>query len=218
MQAICSVARLRDAEYREAQQRLVIGDQTAVGAGNQNVAYLVAIADADLLDAWVMGPGGAVGSVCELLLFLQFSLGRGGSHGIEVVRRAGGGQTDRVNLRRAVGDMTGDAGRFSDAFRREVVGVGIAGLVARNHSHAAPNQDPLGSILDDRFIEQKGRCGGVFKIEIRVIAPGAQRFTEIAFQVFFNQTVGVEKETFKCRHRGWQISLRLQFPRCWGAL
>ena len=67
--------------------------------------------------------------------------------------------------------------------RSRSVGIGVTGLLARNHSHADAEIDALRGALDDLLLEHDRVINTVFKVQIGIIAAARQGFRKICFQV-----------------------------------
>ena len=177
----------------------MIGNQLPGGIRNEHVPHLIGITDPHLLDARIIGARGAVGPPDQVQLILKLAVYRGRRHGIEIVRRAGGGQSYGVNLRGSLRDVRGDAGGLTEAFGGEVVRIGVTGLLARDDAYAAAERNAFRGALDQRLIHLKRGSRSALEIEVRVVAPALQGDGEIAFQVPFNQSVGIKEESVHWR-------------------
>ena len=121
-------------------------------------------------------------------------------------RRARPSVTGRLDVLSESGSLqftAGDARRcprgFQDFFRRQVVCVCVAGLLSRQHPHAAAHGNALQRRLYQRLIHLQGSGRGVLKIEVGVIAAVGKRFRKVAFKVRLVESVTVEeKSVIRC--------------------
>jgi len=99
-----------------------------------------------------------------------------------------------AHFRRTLGDASCDARGFADFFRTEIVAVGVAGTVARDHAHADAKGDALHRALDDGFIDAEAAGGEVFEVEIGVVAAGGEGFGEVGLEVVFGEAEFLAEE------------------------
>ena len=183
-----------DAENIHARQRLEIAGESPVGADHQNAAQLFAIVGPHLEDTRIMGPRRCVGPLHQGQL--------GADVGIY------GKSIDRIKillpmlfqvhhwlLRRAAGDERRGARRAQNFFRRQVVGVGVAGTLAGDDSDSTACRNALRGRFHHGFIERDGGGGEIFEVQIGVVAARAQRRAQIALQVGFIEPI-LLKEKF----------------------
>jgi len=127
-------------------------------SGWVSLAKLVVEARANLGDAGVVCSGGLVGALdeCEL----GCDLGVAGCSGDGVERRGFGVAEAAHQL---FGGAAGDQGCGSccteETIARKIVGVGVAGALARNDTDAATDADPLTCGFDQRLIDAEGGRG-----------------------------------------------------------
>ena len=120
----------------------------------------------DLLDARVVGPRRAVGALDE-----RDAVGAGPStaDGVCAVAPVHGRGRDGL---RAAACACPDAmwaavsAARAMAVQREVVGVGVAGALARHHAHAEAAGHARGGGADDPFLEQERRGPMVLEVEV----------------------------------------------------
>ncbi len=191
--------RLGDAENAHARQRLRIFGEAAVGADDEDAAQLIGVADADFVNARVVGARGLVGALHQVDLRQHVSFRRRQRHRIKIVRRLVG-QSDDGLLGRAAGDEGRGPGGVQDALRREIVGVGIAGAFARQHAHAAADGNALGRRLHHALVEGNRGRGLIFEVEVGVVATGGKRRRQIALNVGLRHSVPIEEKLVVHNH------------------
>ena len=159
----------RNDEDVQAREGLRVRGEGAVGGCDEDAAEFIVEAGANLRDTRVIGAGGFVGA---------FDQGQFGSDlGVT------GGSRDRVERRGvslaeaahqlfgwAAGDQGCGAGCAEKAVARVIVGIGIAGTLARDDADAAPYADPLARRLDQRLIDTQRGGRNRLKIKISVVA------------------------------------------------
>ena len=91
-------------------------------------------------------------------------------------------------------DAGGHARGFANLFGAEIVAVGVAGALARDHAHADAQGNALGRALDDGFIDAELAGGEVFEVEVGVLAAGAQGFREVRLQIVLGDAELLAKE------------------------
>ncbi len=126
-----------------------------------------------LEDAAVGGARGAVGALDELHALGEARFVRRGEHGIQVMA-AVFFEPDLFHFRRAARDAGRHARGFADFFGAQVVAVGVAGALARDHAHADAERDALDGALDDGFVDAELAGGEVFEVQVGVIAAGRE--------------------------------------------
>ena len=126
----------------------------------------------------------------------------GDDHGIEIVMGVERAQAHGGDARRAAGNARRNLRRLQDLFRRQVVGVGVTGLLARHHAHAAAHGDAFGGGLHQRLVHQQRRRGGVLEVEVRVLAALGKRRPQILREIRLRQPKAVEKEPVRIAHLG----------------
>ena len=65
----------------------------------------------------------------------------------------------------------------------QAVGIGIPGLLPRNHADAGANVDALGRTLNDLFLENDGVIDAVLEINVGVVSATRQGLGKIGFQI-----------------------------------
>ena len=183
-----------DAKNIHARQRLEIAGESPVGADHQNAAQLFAIVGPHLEDARIVGAGGCVGPLHQGQLGADVGIYRERIHRIKIALLVLFQVHYRL-LRRAAGDKRRGARRTQNFFRRQVVGVGIAGTLAGDDSDCAACRNALRGRFHHGFIERDGGGGEIFEVQIGVIAARAQRRAQIALQVGFIEPI-LLKEKF----------------------
>src|SRR5260370_16207172 len=143
----------------QARERLAVETENAVARGNQYLAKAVDIAGLSLKDAGVVSAGGCIGALHQLDALDKTGLVRGREHGVKI-SLACFVESGLAHFRRTLGDASCDARGFADFFRTEIVAVGVAGTVARDHAHADAKADALHRALDDGFIDAEAAGGG----------------------------------------------------------
>ena len=173
-----------DDEDVEAGERLGVGGEGPVGAGDENAAELVGEAGTDLGDAGVVGAGGDVGALDEGEFLGDLGVGGGSGDGVE---RLGLGVTEALDelLGGAGGDESSGAGGLEESVGGEVVGVGVARALAGEDTDAATEGDALGGGLDERLVDAERGGGDGLEVEVGVIAPGGESFGEAALDEAF---------------------------------
>ena len=115
-------------------------------------------------------------------------------HRIEIADRRFGESLHGL-LRRSRGNQRSSSCRMQQALRAQVVGIRVAGALARQHPHAAARTRPLAGRLDDLFVHAKGRrCYGL-EIKIGVVASSGERFAQAALQQPFGDAELLKKVT-----------------------
>src|SRR5580698_8067363 len=133
---------LGDAAHVHAGERLGVFGEGSVGADDEDVAEFVGVAGANFENAGIVGAGGFVGAHDEFDFGRDFGVDRGQRDRVEA---AGGGflkSCDR-SLGRGTGDQSGGARGVEDAGGRKIVGVGVAGALARDDADATSSGDAL---------------------------------------------------------------------------
>src|SRR5271170_2396318 len=97
---------------------------------------------------------------------------------------------------RAVGDQRRGAGGAKQAFRREIVGVSIAGALTGDDANAAAGADSLAGGLDQRLIDADRGRGDRLEVEVGIVAAGGERLTQAAFEEAFGKAEFLKKIAF----------------------
>ena len=92
-------------------------------------------------------------------------------------------QIELLHLAGPGGDAGGHARGLADLLRGQIVAIGVAGALARDHAHADAQRHALRGALHDGFVDADGAGEQVFEIQIGVIAALRKRFGQVAFQV-----------------------------------
>ena len=98
----------------------------------------------------------------------------------------------------------GDARGFADLLRAEIVAIGVAGALARDHADADAQRDALGGALDDGFVDADGTGGEVFEVEVGIVAARGEGFGEVGLQVVLGDA------EFRRRRRNRRMAWILQ--------
>src|ERR1019366_2495826 len=94
-------------------------------------------------------------------------------HRIKIVRGLGGQAHHRL-LGRTTGNQRRGPGGVQKPLRREVVGVGVARALPRQHPHPASRRDALRGRLHHALVKRNRGGGLVFEIEVGEVAPGGE--------------------------------------------
>ena len=141
-----------------------------------------------------MGPSGRVGPLHQRQFGADVGIYRERIHRIKILLPMLFEIHHRL-LRRAAGDERRGARRAQNFFRRQVVGVGVAGTLAGDDPDSAACRNALRGRFHHGFIERDGGGGEIFEVQIGVIAARAQRRSQIALQVGFVEPI-LLKEKF----------------------
>ena len=155
----------RDHVHPDREERLHVLDEDAGRVRDPHAARLLAEARDHLLDARVVRARGAVGALDE-----RDALGeRAGRR--RSSRRSGGGRA-RATPAAAAAVRESDAmwaavsAARAIAGQRQVVGVGVAGALARDDADAEPAGHPGRGGADDPFLEEQRRRRLVLEVEV----------------------------------------------------
>src|SRR5580692_8101704 len=66
--------------------------------------------------------------------------------------------------------------------RIQVIGIGVAGALARKHANAAPGARSLAGGLDDLFVDSERGGHHRFEVEVGIVAAGGEGLAEAALQ------------------------------------
>ena len=103
------------------------------------------------------------------------------------------GQRNNTRLAGFVRNSPGCARGDLQRLQRNIVGVSIASLLARQDSHSHPLRNATSGFLDQSLL-QSDRFGGTrFKVDICVISPSLQGCTKDLFQLSRGEGVPVKK-------------------------
>ena len=193
------VARLRQAEHVQARQRLRIFGKAAVRADHQDLPQLVGIAHPHFFNARIVRARRHVGAVHQLHLRHHVGFHRRQRHRIKVVQRLVGQPHHRL-LRRTAGDHRRRARRMQNALRSQVVGVGIAGALARKHAHAAAHRNALRRRLHHALVERNRSRGLIFEVKVGEIAARGKRSSQVPLHVCLRQAVALKEKLLVHSH------------------
>src|SRR5205085_2121237 len=94
-----------------------------------------------------------------------------------------------------------------DRRHRDVVAVGVAGLLTREHAHANPLRHVLARLLDETVLERDAGRRAELEIEVAIVRATRQCGPERALERAGRHAVAVRKKPIgfcRVRHGGWQ--------------
>ena len=165
----------------EPAKGLGIAGEGAVGGGNQDAPQFLGVAGTDLHDAGVEGPGGAVGAENQLQARGQVQVVAAQGNGVEV---GGGGLGEPLDslFRWPGGNQGRRAGGVQQPVGIEIVGIGVAGALAREHANAAAGAGALAGGFHDLLVDPQRGGRHRLEVEVGVVASGGQGLAQAALQ------------------------------------
>ncbi len=164
---------------------------------------LVRVAGAHLLDARIIGAGGAIGAHHQIKFRTQVRIEFGRRNRVKIrrlrLRESGNGLFCRTS-----GDERCGACGMQQALGRKIVGVGVAGALAGDHADAAAGAHALAGGFDQRFVDADRGRGDRLEVEVGVVAARGKSLAQAAFQQPLGKSKFFKEIAFvagsECRH------------------
>ena len=169
-----------DGNIQPAERPCVRGIGT-VGAHDEDLPQLFHVGGAHLRHATVEGARHAVGPQNHFEPRRQIERESAPRNRVEIRRFRLQKSLHRL-LGRARGNQSCRACRVQQALRAQIIGVGVAGPLARKHAYAAAHAGALAGGLHNLLIDAERGRRHRLKVKVSVIATGRKRFAQTAFQ------------------------------------
>ena len=185
----------------QACQRLAVPRKHPVASGHQHLPQIVGIAGLRLEDARVVGARRTVGAFDQFHALGEGRLGGRSQHGIQIAPPAFV-ERNFLHGSRSRRDARRHARGLANLLRAEVVAVGVAGTLARDHAHTHPQRHALQRALHDGFIDADGTGGKILEVKVGIRAPVRERFSQIILQIPRGNAKALREEGLGKVHTG----------------
>jgi len=88
------------------------------------------------------------------------------------------------------------------ALGAQIVGIGVAGALARQHADAAAGAGALAGGFDNLLVNTESCCHDRLKIQVGVVAAGRERLAQAALEQALGNSEFLKKVAFVAGNRG----------------